>query len=108
MSLGAAEYVGAQWWEEKADPAPELPDADDQETGEPSQETEKATGHLDAEQLEEMDYNALKALAADMGVVPKGKKKADYIAASVAAEVEIGEEEDPDNDLPELSAADPE
>lgn len=52
------------------------------------------TGHLDAAQLESMDFNDLKKLAKDMGVTPAGKKKADYIAALVAVEVEPGEEMD--------------
>lgn len=69
---------------------------------------QQVSGHLDAAALEEMDYNELKKLAADMGVVPDGKKKADYIAAIVAVEVEADGEEDPDNDMPELNAADPE
>ena len=93
-----AEYVGTQQQEE---------------TGEP----EKATGHLDAAQLETMTNEQLKNLAADMGVDVTGcKKKADYIAAIVAVEVEVEpdaivddpDEDDPDNELPELGAADPE
>ena len=79
-------------------------------TAEGTQTPEKVHGNLDAEQLEKMDYNALKALAADMGIKPKGNKKSDYIAALVAVEVEADAEdvaEDPD-DLPELDAADPE
>ena len=50
-----------------------------------------------------------------MGVTPKGKKKADLIAAITAAEVTLGNDTDPDegdgsedDDLPELGAADPE
>lgn len=93
VELGVAEYVGAGVKHE------EQPDG--------SQETEKAIGRLDAEQLEKWDYNDLKALAADMGVEPKGKKKSDYIAAIVAAEVELGDEDD-GGDLPDLNAADPE
>lgn len=94
VGLGVAEYVGEE----------PVAQADAQQV----------SGHLDAAALEEMDYNELKKLAADMGVVPEGKKKADYIAALVAVEVEAdGEEEtdgeeDPDNDMPELNAADPE
>lgn len=79
-------------------------------TAEGTQTPEKVSGNLDAEQLEKMDYNALKALAADMGIKPKGNKKSDYIAALVSVEVEADAEdvaEDPD-DLPELDAADPE
>ena len=56
-------------------------------------------GHLDAEQLENMDFNDLKKLAKDMGVTPAGKKKADYIAALVAVDVEIGDEVDGDEYL---------
>lgn len=102
VSLGVAEYVGAQWKQDAAE-------ADAQQEGQDdgSQETEKAAGHLDAEQLAEMDYNELKKLAADMGVKPKGKTKADYIAAIVAVEVELSDEDDGD-ELPELNAADPE
>ncbi len=50
-----------------------------------------------------------------MGVTPKGKKKADLIAAITAAEVTPGNDTDhdegdgsEDDDLPELGAADPE
>lgn len=87
VDLGVAEYVG-----------------------EPVQAPEKTgtTGHLDAADLETMGYNDLKKLAADMGVKPVGgTKRENYIAAIVAAEVEI----DPDNEddeLPDLNAADPE
>lgn len=99
VSLGVAVYVNEQ------QTAPE-PKADPAAGGEP----EKTTGHLDPEQLEAMEYNELKKLAADMGVTPKGKKKADLIEAITAAEVEPGDEVDPDDEdeLPELGAADPE
>lgn len=84
-------------------------DADDTDPAEGG----KLTGHLDAAELETWDYNDLKKLAADMGIKPDGQKKADYIAALAAAEVEIDEadivedEEDAD-DLPDLNVADPE
>lgn len=91
VALGVAEYVA----DEKCDT----------ETKEGVGVAE--TGHLDAEQLESMDFNDLKKLAKDMGVTPAGKKKADYIAALVAVEVEAGEEVDGD-ELPDLDAADPE
>lgn len=99
VSLGVAVYVNEQ------QAAPE-PKADPAAGGVP----EKTTGHLDPEQLEAMEYNELKKLAADMGVTPKGKKKADLIEAITAAEVEPGDEVDPDDEdeLPELGAADPE
>lgn len=113
VGLKVAEYVD----EKDADPAvqadaqeaqAEAAHVTEQSTGhqEAAHETEQSTGHLDAAELEKWDYNALKALAADMGVTPEGKKKADYIAAIVAAEVEV--DEDDGNELPELSAADPE
>lgn len=108
VSMGVADYVNDLGWKQVADP---MPQSDEQQgdTGEPSQETEKATGHLDPAQLETMTNAELKALAEDMGVdVSSCRKKADYIAAIVAVEVEIGDEDDPDNDLPDLSAADPE
>lgn len=111
VSLGVAEYVGPQCQE--VDPATEHTEDPDAEPAETAQEPEKVYGHLSAENLETWDYNDLKKLAADMGVEPKGKKKADYIAAIVAVEVEIGPEEDPEevedpDELPELGAADPE
>ena len=113
VNLGvAAVYVDGIGWQNVAAPAPQ-PDTQREEAPEEAQKTEETqepetkTGHLDAADLEKWDYNDLKALAADMGVNPVGKKKADYIAAIVAAQVEIDDEEDPD-DLPELSVADPE
>lgn len=107
VRLGVAAYVTGK--------APEVPQDPDADTDPDNQEPEKATGHLDAAELESWDYNQLKKLAADMGVTPKGKKKADLIAAITAAEVEPGNDTDPDegdgsedDDLPELGAADPE
>ena len=107
VRLGVAAYVTGRALE-----APQDPDAD---TDPDNQEPEKATGHLDAAELEGWDYNQLKKLAADMGVTPKGKKKADLIAAITAAEVTPGNDTDhdegdgsEDDDLPELGAADPE
>ena len=107
VRLGVAAYVTGRALE-----APQDPDAD---TDPDNQEPEKATGHLDAAELEGWDYNQLKKLAADMGVTPKGKKKADLIAAITAAEVTPGNDMDhdegdgsEDDDLPELGAADPE
>ena len=63
-------------------------------------------GHLDAEQLATMTNEQLKNLAGDLGVDVTGcKKKADYIAAIVAVEVEAPVEDD---ELPDLGVADPE
>ena len=111
MALGVAEYVGCVK-SEAADPAPQpeaQPEEPVQESVAPAQEPEQEADHYTAEQLEKWDYNDLKALAADLGVVPTGgKKKGDYIAAIVAAQAEPDDVDDPDNDLPELTAADPE
>lgn len=93
VRLGVAEYTGSP---EKF----KEPEAD-----QGIKDTEKITGHLSAEDLESMTYEELKKLAADMGVEVKGKKKADYIAAIAAVEIEI---EGEDDELPDLDAADPE
>lgn len=108
VRLGVAAYVTEQ--QATTEPS-EDPAANSKELGQtPGSESEKLTGHLDAAELESWEYNELKKLAADMGVTPKGKKKADLIDAIVAVEVELGDEVDPDNedDLPDLNAADPE
>lgn len=94
VSAGVAEYIGGVI---KAD------EADDQEV----------TGHLAKNQLEEMTIQQLQNLAGDLGVDVTGcKKKADYVDAIAAAEVNAGgmvDDEGTDgDDLPELNAADPE
>ena len=104
VNLGVAEYVSTL-------KAEDVTPADEQEEkAEAAQETVTGVAHLSTAELELMDFNELKRLAADMGVKPSGKKKADYVAAIAAVEVEHGPEIDPDDedDLPELSAADPE
>ena len=94
VSAGVAEYIGGVI---KAD------EADDQEV----------TGHLAKNQLEEMTIQQLQNLAGDLGVAVTGcKKKADYVDAIAAAEVNAGgmvDDEGTDgDDLPDLNAADPE
>lgn len=94
VSTGVAEYVGR---------AIEVDEADEQEV----------TGHLAKSQLEEMTIQQLQNLAGDLGVDVTGcKKKADYVDAIAAAEVNAGgmvDDEDTDgDDLPDLNAADPE
>lgn len=94
VSAGVAEYVGG---------VIEADEADEQEV----------TGHLAKSQLEEMTIQQLQNLAGDLGVDVTGcKKKADYVDAIVAAEVNAGgmvDDEDTDGDaLPDLNAADPE
>lgn len=94
VSAGVAEYVGG---------VIEADEADDQEV----------TGHLAKSQLEEMTIQQLQNLAGDLGVDVTGcKKKAEYVDAIAAAEVNAGgmvDDEDTDgDDLPDLNAADPE
>lgn len=94
VSAGVAEYIGGVI---KAD------EADDQEV----------TGHLAKNQLEEMTIQQLQNLAGDLSVDVTGcKKKADYVDAIAAAEVNAGgmvDDEGTDgDDLPDLNAADPE
>lgn len=103
VRLGVAAYVTAKAPEAQQEPK----ENEDQDPQEPA----KTTGHLDAAELEGWEYNQLKKLAADMGVTPKGKKKADLIAAITAVEVTPGNEVEPDDEddnPPELGAADPE
>lgn len=94
VSAGVAEYVGG---------VIEADEADEQEV----------TGHIAKSQLEEMTIQQLQNLAGDLGVDVTGcKKKADYVDAIAAAEVNAGgmvDDEDTDGDaLPDLNAADPE
>lgn len=94
VSAGVAEYVGG---------AIEVDEANEQEV----------IGHLAKSQLEEMTIQQLQNLAGDLGVDVTGcKKKADYVDAIAAAEVNAGgmvDAEDTDGDaLPDLNAADPE
>ena len=94
VSAGVAEYVGG---------AIEVDEADVQEV----------TGHLAKSQLEEMTIQQLQNLAGDLGIDVTGcKKKADYVDAIAAAEVNAGgmvdDEATDGDDLPDLNAADPE
>lgn len=94
VSAGVAEYVGG---------AIEVDEADEQEV----------TGHLAKSQLEEMTIQQLQNLAGDLGIDVTGcKKKADYVDAIAAAEVNaggmVGDEATDGDDLPDLNAADPE
>lgn len=97
VRLGVAIYAGT------AGKTAQQADAEPEQSNEPEQTVK---GHLSAEDLEGWDYNELKKLAADMGVEVKGKKKADYIAAITAEEVEASAEDD---ELPpDLDVVDPE
>lgn len=93
VRLGVAVYV---------EDVKQQDDTDTKQDGE-TESTMKA--HLDAEELESWDYNELKKIAAELGVEPAGKKKADYIAAIVAEEVEVSV--DDDELPPDLNVADP-
>ena len=98
VSLGVAKYVGEA-------PAA-TPEAEPGTTNEQDKTT--VTGRLDPDQLATMTNEQLKNLAGDLGIDVTGcKKKADYIDAIVAVEVEAGPAEDGD-ELPDLNAADPE
>lgn len=66
---------------------------------------DSAPGDDLAAELETMSYNDIKKLAAEKGVKPDGTKKADYIAAILAAESNEVIDED---ELPDLSVALPE
>lgn len=97
VSAGVAEYVGGVIEADEAD----------------EQDEQEVTGHLAKSQLEEMTIQQLQNLAGDLGVDVTGcKKKADYVDAIAAAEVNAGgmvDDEDTDGDaLPDLNAADPE
>lgn len=97
VRLGVAIYAGT------AGKTTQQADAKPERANDPEQTVK---GHLSAEDLEGWDYNELKKLAADMGVEVKGKKKADYIAAITAEEVEASAEDD---ELPpDLDVVDPE
>lgn len=104
VRLGVAAYVNAP-----AQTAPAAPANDPKEPGQQSegQNATMVTGHLDAEQLATMTIKQLEELAGELGVDVSGcKKKADYIDAIVAVEVEAPVEDD---ELPpDLGVADPE
>lgn len=94
VSAGVAEYVGGVIEADKVD-------------------EQEVTGHLAKSQLEEMTIQQLQNLAGDLGIDVTGcKKKADYVEAIAAVEVNAGgivDDEDTDgDDLPDLNAADPE
>lgn len=92
VECGVAEYV----------------DQEQEKGHEPEQQSEPEAAHLDAAQLEAMTNDQLKNLAGDLGIDVTGcKKKADFVAAIVAADVEPGPADDED-ELPDLTAADPE
>ena len=105
VRLGVAAYVTTK-------EPDKTEDGSDQDPGETP---DAQTGHLSAEDLEKWDFNDLRKLAADMGLKPEGKKKADYIAAIAAAKVAAGDDntedgsrDEGDDELPDLGAADPE
>lgn len=104
VGLGVAKYVLQPVVTVAYEVADEEPATAPEPQQEEVEEVAKAPETL-AEKLEKMSYVTLKYMAAERGIVPNGKKKPDYIAALVAAGVEIDDEDD---ELPELCAADPE
>lgn len=67
---------------------------------EEAQEQQETKYHLDKTQLDEMKFDDLKKLAADMGIDITGiKKKADLVDAIAATEVEPGEPVDDENEV---------
>lgn len=67
---------------------------------EEAQEQQETKYHLDKTQLDEMKFDDLKKLAADMGIDITGiKKKADLVDAIAAVEVEPGEPVDDENEV---------
>lgn len=109
VRLGVAAYVTAYVTTKEPD---KTVDGSDQDPGEIP---DTQTGHLSVEDLEKWDFNDLRKLAAEMGLKPEGKKKADYIAAIAAAKVAAGDDntedgsrDEGDDELPDLGAADPE
>lgn len=101
---GVAEYV--------VEPHVEDAQNDQQSDLDPAGDSEKKTGHLDPAELELMTVENLKKLAADIDIdVSACKKKADYVAAIAAVEVEFEEAailDDSDDELPDLNVVDPE
>lgn len=86
VSLGIAEYV-------------ETPASNGEETAiYPKEDMQDV--HFERKDLEAMDYNDLRKLAAELGVEAEGKKKADYIEAIMAHYEE--------DEFPELTAMLPE
>lgn len=67
---------------------------------EDEQGQQEAKYHLDKAQLDEMKFDDLKKLAADMGIDITGiKKKADLVDAIAAVEVEPGEPVNDENEV---------
>lgn len=112
VGLDVAEYVDELDCEEEANAPQNVDEGDaqnDAQNGDgDGSEDGKSDDRLTAEALEKWDYNDIKALAADMGVNPEGKKKGDYINAILSAQAEAETDEDDEDGLPNLSAADPE
>lgn len=95
VRLGVAVYVTAK--------GPEGIEEEDSGQAPGSQQDHR----LNAEELGKWGYDALKALADDMGIKPNGRKKTDYIEAIISAGMADGDLEE-DEAPPELGAADPE
>ena len=99
VNAGVAEYVGR--------PAHVTVHVDPSHD-EQDQEGEKLISHFEPSDLELMPYNELKKLAKDIGINPIGMKKADLVQAIAEVEVEPGPLYDSEDDVPDLTVADPE
>lgn len=97
ISEGVAEAVNG---EPVPDNEGELPDND----GEPVPDNEGVTGHLDADQLDDLSINDLRKIAKDLGVSASGSKKK---LIERICDVEVSAPAD-DEEPPVLEAADPE
>ena len=100
ISEGVAEAVNG---EPVPDNDGELPDPFCN-NGEPVPDNEGVTGHLDADQLDDLSINDLRKIAKDLGVSASGSKK-ELIKKICDVEVSAPAE---DEEPPVLEAADPE
>lgn len=108
VSLGVAEIitegVATGGNGEKTNPPSVNPSNDENGSNGENEGENDITGHLDAEQLEEMTIKELKALATDMGIdTGKFKVKADYIQAIVAVEVSAPADDENGENPPDIS-----
>ena len=100
ISEGVAEAVNG---EPVPDNEGELPDPFCND-GEPVPDNEGVTGHLDADQLDDLSINDLRKIAKDLGVSASGSKKE---LIERICDVEVSAPAD-DEEPPVLEAADPE
>ncbi len=112
VSLGVAEIITegvATGGNGKETNPPSVNPADDENGSNGENEGENdITGHLDAEQLEEMTIKELKALAEDMGIdTGKFKAKAEFIRAILPVEVPAPADDENGENPPDISTEAP-